>query len=371
MRRRIVVTGVGAVHPDGNDVTAIKSNVIQKLLGQESKNNTTASSVIRTLSDFDGAKYINNRLRRKIDEFSVYGIVAVEMALKASRLNVDKLDPNRVGIYVGNCFGGWQHIEDEVKALHIEGIKGMGPYVATAWFPAALQGQLSLLYGFSAQSKTFSTSDVAGMQAIGYAAEAISNGVAEVMLCGASEHLSSPLVKNLLEKASTQQHSEVFGEKRPGDFSEGAAFLVLEERQHALERGASILCELTGFVDYFAPDKNTRNNTLEYTAELFNHNENAVFIMDGIYDDEKEITSKAFSNKEIKTSFINLRPYLNNQFSVSGVIDSVLASSFLSENNGDGEQQSNKLNEFSNTNQIIIQRLSNQGHVCALSFSTI
>ncbi|AKH63825.1 MULTISPECIES: beta-ketoacyl synthase N-terminal-like domain-containing protein [Photorhabdus] len=369
MRRRVVVTGVGAIHPDGKDVTSIKSNLIQKLLGQNSINNMTSSPVIRTLSDPDEKKYINNRLKRKIDDFSIYGIVAVEMALKESKLDLDKIDPNRVGIYVGNCFGGWKHIEDEVKALHIEGIQGMGPYVATAWFPAALQGQLSLLYGFSAQSKTFSTSDVAGIQAIGYAADAISNGVAEVMLCGASEHLSSPLVKNLLEQRSAQRNSEIFGEKLPENFSEGAAFLVIEEMQHALERGASILCELTGFIDYFSPDKNTRNDTLEYIAELFSHNENSAFIMDGIYDDEKEITSKVFSDKNIKTSFVNLRPYLNNQFSVSGVIDSVLASSFLSENNG--EQQSITINELSNTNQIVIQRLSNKGHVCALSFSAI
>src|SRR5204862_7049454 len=141
------------------------------------------------LRGLDATRTLSGRLQRKLDPFSVHGMVAAGQALAASGLASASLDPQQVGIYVGNCLGGWGYTQPELEALHTRGVTGMGPYVATAWFPAALQGQLSLAHGYKGHSKTFSARDVAGLQAIGHAVDAIRHQRAQVVLCGASEDL--------------------------------------------------------------------------------------------------------------------------------------------------------------------------------------
>ncbi|PNS11089.1 hypothetical protein COO59_14265 [Mixta theicola] len=267
MKKRVVITGVGAL-------SALGSSIEEICLNSPEQNCSGPHEPLTFLrvTEFDGTEVVSNRLKRKLDNFSFHGLCAADMALKASGILDSDIDLSRVGIFVGNCLGGWGYAEPKIKALHTEGMEAMGPYVATAWFPAALQGQISLQHGLKGYSKTFSASSVAGLQAIGYGVEAIQCGRADIILCGASEDLSSPYVRSMLARAFTpgEAKSGVFGTETSTAFGDGAAFLVLEEYENAIKRGATIYCEISGFADSFCAERNYATSVSK-SIDIYRH----------------------------------------------------------------------------------------------------
>ncbi len=260
MKKRIVISGLGALSTHGHSIEAICARKGAQL-PVEARKSLTESVSILPVCDLDMSA-VSGRLRRKLDPFAIYGLCASNMALKDSGLLEAGIDLNRIGIFVGNCLGGWTFTEPELKKLHTIGVDVMSAYVATAWFPAALQGQISLQYGFKGYSKTYSASGVAGLQAISYAVEAIQQGRADVIVCGASEDLSSPYSQALLQAYDygSENHHSVFGREKHVDFAEGAAFMVIESYDHAKKRGAPTYCEITGFADHFCPRQADRES---------------------------------------------------------------------------------------------------------------
>ena len=124
MSKRIVITGYGIVQ------LIIPRNKLE--------------SEFHLCGRINGNEIVHKRLRKKIDNFCINGLIAVDEAIKMSGLKIDSLDSHDIGICVGNCLGGWKYIEKEVIELHKTGIRAISPYLATAWFPASLQGQISL-----------------------------------------------------------------------------------------------------------------------------------------------------------------------------------------------------------------------------------
>jgi hypothetical protein len=229
----IAITGLSALSPYGGDPAEICAES-RSPIGR-----------FATLDGPDTARFVGERLKRKLDRFAVLGLCAAGRVIEESGLLASGVDLERVGVFVGNCLGGWSFTEPELRRLHTQGVGAMSPYVATAWFPAALQGQISLAHGIKGHSKTFSH-DIGGMTAIGHAMRAIANGRVDAAVCGAVESLDSEHVRAVLALGPE------------GRFAEGAAFLTLERLDRARERGARIYAVMGGYAERFEPDPDAR-----------------------------------------------------------------------------------------------------------------
>jgi len=376
MNQRIAITGIGAVGPLGHDLPTIAANLGRSPseTGHGTSQKLGEQAELWMLRGLDATRTLSGRLQRKLDPFSVHGMVAAGQALAASGLASAGLDPQQVGIYVGNCLGGWGYTQPELEALHTRGVTGMGPYVATAWFPAALQGQLSLAHGYKGHSKTFSARDVAGLQAIGHAVDAIRHERAQVVLCGASEDLSSPYMQAVLQRYARANGSGAspFGAHAASSFSDGAAFLVLEELEHAQRRGARVLCEVTGFADRFcsAPEHAVPVLARALQAAEGRREGERLLVLDGLLSGEAAITAEAARSAGISVAPVDSRSVLGNQFAVSGVTEVVLAAQALSEGRLRPEQLGQRRGgtggQFLGA---LIQRLSPQGNVTTLGLA--
>ena len=118
--------------------------------------------------------------------------MASEFAIADAKLNLDAEDKERVGVFIGNVIGGWEFAEVELRDLYAAGLKEVSPYQATAWFPAAPQGQISIYYGLLGYSQTIIADSASGLVSIGSAYRAIQEGEADVILAGGSEAPISP-----------------------------------------------------------------------------------------------------------------------------------------------------------------------------------
>lgn len=375
MRKRIVISGLSALSARGHNIASICDNA-SKPTTSATRLPLTADLSILPISELDVSS-ITSRLRKKLDPFVQFGLYASKMALEDSGVLDAGINCERIGIFIGNCLGGWAFTEPELKKLHTMGVEAMSPYVATAWFPAALQGQISLQYNFKGYSKTFSASAIAGVQAIGYAVEAIQKGRVDVVLCGAAEDLSSPYSHAMLstyDYGVGDNHS-VFGPEKYVDFEEGAAFLVLESYEHAVSRGAKIYCEISGFADHFcATRKNIeeiqKNNLL---TAINRRSEAQLLILDGLFSDEENILSDIETDLETTITKASSRKIFGNMFAVSGVAELVcsaywLRSGAISNALFDGKQIASPSENFKN---VLVRRLSKQGGISTLSLSAI
>jgi 3-oxoacyl-[acyl-carrier-protein] synthase II len=243
--------------------------------------------------------------------------------------------------------------------------------VATAWFPAALQGQVSLAHQYKGYSKTFSAGGVAGLQALGYAYEGIKGGRADVILCGAAEDLSSKYVQAILTKYQEQTgaSSPVFGRDGSSTFAEGAAFLVFEEYEHALRRGAKVLCEVTGFADNFCPTPETAVGVVQKNMEkAVTPANDTLFVMDGGMSREEELTRAAMSGWQNAVDLASTREQLGNMFALSGVVEAVCAAGALSEGSLSGRSVG-VANAERAYQRVGIRRLSARGAVTTVGLS--
>ena len=375
MKRQIVITGLGVVSPLGHDLAVLTARLGQRPeVGGSGRSVRLGDAELWSTAGLASEHIVNRRLQRKLDPFCVNGMVAADMALRHSGLPWQTLDAARIGISVGNCLGGWAYTQPELEALHTRGVSAMGPYVATAWFPAALQGQISLAYGFKGHSKTFSARDVAGLQAVGHAALAIDAGRADVMLCGASEDLSSPYMQAVLARYARANGSApgVFGRLQPSAFSDGAAFLVLEERSHAERRGATVLCTVTGFADRFCgePAQAVPVLAAALAAAQGERRGERLLLRDGLHADEPALVDAAARLCGLTVTPIDTRGSLANQFAVSGVTEVVLAAQAL----GKGRLRADTVGGVTAGGHFggaLLQRLSPRGGVAALGLAAV
>lgn len=302
MCKRIVITGYGVVKP---------SNATDEKNG----------NLFHICGEINEQEVVNKRLRKKIDNFCINGLLAADEAIKMSGLEIASLDPYDIGISVGNCLGGWRYIEKEVRQLHKVGIHAVSPYLATAWFPAALQGQISLKYGIKGFSKTYSMSDVAGMQAIGGAIDAIQRGKCSTMITGASEDLSSEFVQNVLRRSYKETMSKCLGGSSLTEFfADGSVFFVLEDYELALKRGAKVLCELSDYIDV---SMQSVNKISDFYLQNFKGSNHTIGYKDGLFKNEDILLQQFCPSNEME--FFTTKCNEGNQFSVSGPMDIVHA----------------------------------------------
>ncbi len=270
MTAKIVITGMGVISPYGIGPDILWDSLMRGESGLKPLTNFDTSHIQcrvgGQLLDFSPQPYLPPRLTRKIDRFSTFGLIATHLALQNAGLLLDGKKPvwsqqeqggNRVGITIGNNLGGWEFAERELRNLWQKGPRDVSPYMATAWFPAAVQGNVSIHFGIKGVGRTFLSDRASSALAIFHAADCLQRGRADVMIAGGTEAPFSPYAALCYETSGLMSRQASTGSTsayRPFDRAhdglvagEGAAFFVLERAEDAEKRGATILAELTGW----------------------------------------------------------------------------------------------------------------------------
>jgi 3-oxoacyl-(acyl-carrier-protein) synthase len=257
---KVALTGMGIVSPSGIGRRQFWANIKSGRSFVKEITRFAAekypSHIAGQIDDLEKYSHVSERLLKKIDAFSHMALIASEMALQDAGIDIKKEDPNLVGIFLGNALGGWMYAETELRDLYLEGREAVSPYMASAWFPAAPQGQVSIYYGIKGFSKTVVADRASSLEAIGYARKTLNKGKLNLILAGGMEAPVTPyalLCCNTYGSLSQDnQHPESayrpFDQKRSGFvIAEGAGIVAMEPVERAKKRSAEILAYISGY----------------------------------------------------------------------------------------------------------------------------
>ena len=260
LMRRVVVTGLGAVSPIGNDVETLWENALKGTSGVGPVTRFDASDfgckIAAEVKDFDVSSYMPLKEARRFDRFIHFGIAAAFQAIRDSGLNTEKENLRRIGCAVGSGIGGIPMITDNHKTLIERGPRRVSPFLIPGCIINMVSGQLAIMTGFKGPNMAHVSACSTGLHSIGEAAWMIKRGDADVMIAGGSDAPICPLSMAGFDSmhAMSRRNDEPQKASRPFDkdrdgfvFGEGAGVLVLEEYEHALARGAKIYAELVGY----------------------------------------------------------------------------------------------------------------------------
>ena len=265
-KRRVVVTGIGVISPNGIGKDSAYSAMIRGKSGVRRVDGFDVSvfntKIAAEVWDFDTFKLgLTHEEAVRMDRYVQFGVVAGDMAIKDSGLDFSKEDPERSGVSLANAICGTKYMEEEFSLVTDNGKKPINPkLVRPDLYDAAMFNtpsiEISSRYGLKGICNTLSTGCTAGTDSVGFSLEAIQDGEANIMVTGAAEAPLTPItfgafdVVNVLSVHNDDPEgaSRPFDNKRDGFvLSEGAGILVLEELEHALKRNARIYCEILGF----------------------------------------------------------------------------------------------------------------------------
>ena len=259
-KRRVVITGLGAVSPLGNSVKDSWRNAVSGTsgVGRLDKFDTEGYGVTiaAQVRNFEAVRYMEAKEVRRRDAFIQFGIAAGAQAIEDAGLPREPDDAHRYGIAVGSGIGGLQTIEDTHSVLLKRGPRRISPFFIPATVVNMVSGNLSIMYGYTGPNLALATACTTGTHSIGLAARLIQYGDADVMIAGGSEYGTSPITVAAFAtmKALSTRNDDPEAASRPWDrdrdgfvLGEGAGVVVLEEYERARRRGANIYAELLGF----------------------------------------------------------------------------------------------------------------------------
>jgi len=258
-RRRVAITGVGLVTPLGNDHASNWQNLIagKSGVGKISRFDAEALPVriAGEVHGFDASAYIETKEIKKMDLFIHYAIAAAQMAVDDSRIPDARLADERSGVIFGVGLGGIGSIEETITAYHGGGIRKVSPFFIPRVIANMAPAQISMRFGCKGISYTITSACASGGHAIGEATRMIRNGVQDVMIAGGAEAAVTEISVGgfAAMRALSTRNDEPARASRPFDrardgfiVAEGAAALVLEDLESALDRGARIYAEVIG-----------------------------------------------------------------------------------------------------------------------------
>ena len=257
--RRVVVTGMGAITPIGNDVETFWNGLKEKKLGfgPITYFDTTdyKAKLAAEVKDFEPKDYMDPKAARRMERFAQFAVAAARQALEDSSLDMTKEDPFRVGVCVSSGIGSLQIIEKEYKKLLEKGPNRVNPLLVPLMISNMAAGNVSIQFGLKGKNINVVTACASGTNSIGEAMRAIQHGEAEVMVAGGTESCITPLgvagfsgLTALSTSEDPERASIPFDLERNGFvMGEGAGVVVLEELEHAKARGAKIYAELAGY----------------------------------------------------------------------------------------------------------------------------
>jgi 3-oxoacyl-[acyl-carrier-protein] synthase II len=259
-RKRVVITGMGAMTPLGETVDEYWGNLIQGRsgIGPMTQADPTGfpCAIAGEVRGFEPEKYIDAKEARRMARFTQLGVAAAIRAAESAGLNASTIVSEESGVVLGNGNGGMPTTEEQARVLFERGGMKESPFFIPMILPNMAAAQISRILGLKGYSNTVITACAAGTQAIGEGAEVIRRGTAKVVFAGGTEAGICQLSLggfSVIRALSTrnekpQRASRPFEANRDGFVpGEGAGILVLEEMEHAISRGAPILAEIVGY----------------------------------------------------------------------------------------------------------------------------
>ena len=259
MKRRVVVTGLGAVTPIGNNAEDFWKSIRagKAGIGPLTKFDTSEYKVklAAEVKDFKAADYMDAKAARRMEAFSQYAVAAAKEAFQQSGIRMEEEDPYRVGVIIGSGVGSLQAIEREYEKLLTKGPSRVNLLLVPMMISNMASGNVSIQLGAKGKCTDVVTACASGTHSIGDAFRAIQYGDAEVMIAGGAENAITPIgvsgFTNMTALTTCEDPARAsipFDKDRDGFvLGEGAGVAVLEELEHAKKRGAKILAEVAGY----------------------------------------------------------------------------------------------------------------------------
>jgi 3-oxoacyl-[acyl-carrier-protein] synthase II len=259
-KRRVVITGVGAVTPVGNTADEFWAALVagRSGIGPITRFDTTgyATRIAGELKGFDPLKYIDKKDDRKFDRFLKYAVACAVMAVEDAGITTDRVDATRFGVLVGSGIGGIETLLDNYETLRTKGPDRVSPFFVPMIIVNMASGVISMRFGAKGPNSSVVTACASGNHAIGDATKIIERGDADVMIAGGSEAIIIPLtIAGFCQmKAMSTRNDDPTRASRPFDAErdgfvcgEGGGLVVLESLEHARKRDARVYAEVVGY----------------------------------------------------------------------------------------------------------------------------
>ena len=257
--RRVVITGIGAVTPLGNNIEttweAVKSG--KSGVGPLTRLDADlySAKIAAEVNDFSIEDYIEKKDARKMDRFTHYALAASIMAMKDADIELDDKTALRTGVWIGSGIGGMETIESQMNVLNTRGVRRISPFLIPMIIPDMASGQVSIYFGAKAINSCSVTACASGTNSIGDAFKVIQRGDADVMISGGAEAPITQLsVAGFTANTALTTNPDAATASRPFDknrdgfvIGEGAGIVILEEYEHAKARDAKIYAEVVGY----------------------------------------------------------------------------------------------------------------------------
>ncbi len=258
--RRVVATGLGVVAPNGIGIETFWENLVNGVSGIDRITRFDAgrhdTKIAAEVKGFDPLLYMEKKEVKKMDRFIQYALAGAIMAVDDAQLTVKDVERSRIGVLIGTGMGGIPALEETHKTLLEKGPDRISPFFIPSIITNLASGHIAIRFGLRGPNSCVSTACASGNHAIGESFELIRRGLADVMFAGGTEAVISPLTIGgfgAMKALSTrndapQRASRPFDKGRDGFvMGEGAGVLILEDLDHALQRGAKIYAELKGY----------------------------------------------------------------------------------------------------------------------------
>ena len=259
-REKIVITGIGAVTPNGNNVSQFWSSLTKGQSGIvpityfDPTNHRV--KIAGQLSQFNPELVLDKKEIRKLDPFSVYALVATQEAIEMSGLNSQPFNSERVGVTIGTGVGGIQTLEEQQQVIDQKGSRRVSPQFVPKMIANIAGGHLSIKWNLQGPNQTVTSACASATDAIGIAMRLILAGDADAMVTGGTEaSITGLTIAGFANMRALSQSNDIpekasrpFDKDRNGFvLGEGSGMLVIENESHAKKRGANILAELAGY----------------------------------------------------------------------------------------------------------------------------
>lgn len=260
MKKRVVITGLGAVTPLGNDIDTTWDNMKKGISSIANSEKLDPEKVDVTIAaevkDFKPEDFMEKKESRRMGRYSQFAVAASKMAAKDAGLVIgENADPERVGVWIGSGIGGLGEFEEQHKRFLSKGQRRVNPFTIPMFIPDMASGRVSIELGAKGINNSSVTACASGSNSIGDAFRAVQNGHADVMITGGTEAaITEMTVTGFSNMTAISKNPDPAKASRPFDKSrdgfvigEGCGIVILEELEHALKRGAPIYAELCGY----------------------------------------------------------------------------------------------------------------------------
>lgn len=259
MSKRVVVTGMGAITPLGNNVDSFWKEIKAGTCGVNELTLVNSGDfkvkVAAEVKNFQVEDFMDKREAKKLDRYSQFALIAAEEAMKSSRIDMEEMDRNRFGILVSSGIGGLATLEKEYKKMIEKNTTKVSPFLIPMMIENMAAGNIAIKYGAKGPCITVVTACATGTNSIGEGFEMIKAGRADVIMAGGAEAAITEIgiagfsALTALSRSEDPKRASLPFDKERGGFviGEGAGVVILEELSHALERGAHIYGEVVGY----------------------------------------------------------------------------------------------------------------------------